>query len=105
MLFASGSAELTPAASEQLMALMGKLKNADVASIKVLGHTDSQGADAYNQGLSEMRASSVAAFLLDQGLAPDKVTSLGVGESQPVADNATEEGRAKNRRVELVIGH
>ncbi|POA17130.1 hypothetical protein C1886_23455 [Pseudomonas sp. FW300-N1A1] len=105
VLFASGSTELTPAANEQLMALMGKLKKADVASIKVVGHTDSQGADAYNQGLSEMRASSVAAFLLEQGLAPDKVTSLGVGESQPVADNATEEGRAKNRRVELVIGH
>lgn len=104
VLFAFDSAELTPAAHEQLMALMDKLKNADVLSIKVLGHTDSQGSDAYNQGLSERRASSVAAFLLNQGLAPDKLTSQGMGESQPVADNASEEGRAKNRRVELVIG-
>lgn len=104
VLFAFDSAQLTPAAQEQLMGLMDKLKNADVLSIKVVGHTDSQGTDAYNQALSERRASSVAAFLLEQGLAPDKLTSQGMGESQPVADNASEEGRAKNRRVELVIG-
>jgi len=104
VLFAFDSAQLTPAAQEQLVGLMDKLKNADVLSIKVVGHTDSQGTDAYNQSLSERRASSVAAFLLEQGLAPDKLTSQGMGESQPVADNASEEGRAKNRRVELVIG-
>ncbi|WP_347904484.1 OmpA family protein [Pseudomonas purpurea] len=104
VLFAFDSSELTPAAKEQLMALMGKLSNADVVSIKVIGHTDSKGSDAYNQKLSERRASSVAAFLLNHGLAPNKLTSQGMGESQPVADNATEEGRAKNRRVELVIG-
>ncbi|WP_339546919.1 OmpA family protein [Pseudomonas sp. RA_35y_Pfl2_P32] len=104
VLFAFDSAQLTPAAQEQLLGLMDKLKNADVLSIKVVGHTDSQGTDAYNQSLSERRASSVAAFLLEQGLAPDKLTSQGMGESQPVADNASEEGRAKNRRVELVIG-
>ena len=103
VLFAFDSAQLTPAAQEQLVGLMDKLKNADVLSIKVVGHTDSQGTDAYNQALSERRASSVAAFLLEQGLAPDKLTSQGMGESQPVADNASEEGRAKNRRVELVI--
>ena len=104
VLFAFDSAQLTPAAQEQLVGLMDKLKNADVLSSKVVGHTDSQGTDAYNQALSERRASSVAAFLLEQGLAPDKLTSQGMGESQPVADNASEEGRAKNRRVELVIG-
>ena len=104
VLFAFDSAQLTPAAQEQLVGLMDKLKNADVLSIKVVGHTDSQGTDAYNQALSERRASSVAAFLLEQGLTPDKLTSQGMGESQPVADNASEEGRAKNRRVELVIG-
>lgn len=104
VLFAFDSSELTPAAHEQLMVLMSKLSNADVLSIKVIGHTDSKGSDAYNQKLSERRASSVAAFLLNQGLAPDKLTSQGLGESQPVADNDTEEGRARNRRVELVIG-
>ena len=72
-------------------------------SIKVIGHTDSVGSDEYNQALSERRASSVAAYLLSQGLAPNKLTSEGKGESQPVADNETDEGRAKNRRVELHI--
>lgn len=105
VLFDYNSSKLTPAAESQLLELMAKLKNTDVTSIKVIGHTDSKGSDAYNQKLSERRASSVAAFLLNQGLAPDKLTSQGMGESQPVADNATEEGRAQNRRVELVIGH
>ncbi|WP_095108068.1 OmpA family protein [Pseudomonas sp. Irchel 3E20] len=104
VLFAFDSAELTSAARGTLTALMSKLNNADVVSIKVVGHTDSQGSDAYNQKLSERRASSVAAFLLSNGLAPEKLTSQGLGESQPVADNNTEEGRAQNRRVELQIG-
>jgi outer membrane protein OmpA-like peptidoglycan-associated protein len=82
---------------------MGKLSNANVASIRVVGHTDSVGTDAYNQGLSERRASSVVEYLLTQGLAPGKLTSEGKGESEPVADNETDEGRAQNRRVELHI--
>ncbi|MNH40347.1 Outer membrane porin F precursor [compost metagenome] len=69
----------------------------------MVGHTDSVGSDAYNQALSERRASSVAEYLLSQGVAPNKITSEGKGESQPIADNETEEGRAKNRRVELHI--
>jgi OOP family OmpA-OmpF porin len=104
VLFAFDSAELTAQARSELSALMGKLSSADVLSVKVIGYTDSQGSDAYNQKLSERRASSVAAYLLSQGLAPEKLTSQGLGESQPVADNATEEGRAQNRRVELHIG-
>lgn len=103
VLFAFDKSDLTPAARSQLDGLMAKLQNADVVSIKVVGHTDSKGSDAYNQALSERRASSVAAYLLSQGLAPNKLTSEGKGESQPVADNETEEGRAKNRRVELHI--
>lgn len=83
--------------------MLAKLQGADVQSIKVIGHTDSQGTDEYNQKLSERRASSVVAFLLNQGLTPDKLTSQGKGESEPVADNDTEEGRAQNRRVELHI--
>lgn len=103
VLFAFNKSDLTPSAQSQLDALMGKLQNADVVSIKVVGHTDSVGSDSYNQSLSERRASSVAAYLLSQGLAPNKITSEGKGESQPVADNDTDEGRAKNRRVELHI--
>ncbi|CAI8895394.1 OmpA-OmpF porin, OOP family [Pseudomonas sp. IT-347P] len=103
VLFDFDKSDLTPAAKAQLDTLMDKLRNADVVSIKVIGHTDSKGSDAYNQALSERRASSVAAYLLSQGLAPDKLTSEGRGESEPVADNATDEGRAQNRRVELHI--
>ena len=103
VLFDFDKSDLTPAAKAQLDTLMDKLRNADVVSIKVIGHTDSKGSDAYNQALSERRASSVAAYLLSQGLAPNKLTSEGRGESEPVADNATDEGRAKNRRVELHI--
>lgn len=103
VLFAYNQSELMPQARSELDSLMAKLQNADVASIKVIGHTDSQGSDTYNQKLSERRASSVAAYLLSQGVAPNKLTSEGRGESQPVAENDTEEGRAQNRRVELHI--
>jgi outer membrane protein OmpA-like peptidoglycan-associated protein len=103
VLFAYNQSELMPQARSELDSLMAKLQNTDVVSIKVIGHTDSQGSDAYNQKLSERRASSVAAYLLSQGVAPNKLTSEGRGESQPVVDNDTEEGRAQNRRVELHI--
>jgi outer membrane protein OmpA-like peptidoglycan-associated protein len=103
VLFAFNKSDLTPAAQSQLDTYMPKLQSADVVSIKVIGHTDSVGSDAYNQALSERRASSVAAYLLGMGLAPNKLTSEGRGESEPVADNETDEGRAKNRRVELHI--
>jgi outer membrane protein OmpA-like peptidoglycan-associated protein len=103
VLFVFNQSDLTPMAKSQLDALMSKFEDADVVSIKVVGHTDSVGSDAYNQALSERRASSVAEYLLSQGVAPNKVTSEGKGKSQPIADNETEEGRAKNRRVELHI--
>ncbi|WP_338585108.1 OmpA family protein [Pseudomonas sp. MAG733B] len=101
--FGFDKSDLTPTAQSELDAIMSKLLDADVVSIKVIGHTDSVGADTYNQALSERRANSVAEYLLSQGVAPNKLTSEGKGESQPVADNETEEGRAKNRRVELHI--
>ncbi|MGH8347579.1 MAG: OmpA family protein [Pseudomonas sp.] len=103
VLFAFNQSELTPTAKSRLDALMSKFEDADVVSIKVVGHTDSVGSDAYNQALSERRARSVAEYLLSQGVVPNKVTSEGKGESQPIADNETEEGRAKNRRVDLHI--
>ncbi|MDR6929016.1 OmpA family protein [Pseudomonas sp. BE134] len=103
VLFATNQSDLTPAAKSQLDALMTRLQGADVSSIKVVGHTDNVGTDAYNQTLSERRANSVADYLLSQGVAPNKVSSEGKGESEPVAENDTEEGRAKNRRVDLNI--
>jgi len=101
VLFAFDSAELTPAAQQQLQALVGKLSNPAVAQVRVVGHTDSKGTDAYNQSLSERRASSAAEYLINQGVSPQKITSQGKGESEPVADNETDAGRAQNRRVEL----
>ena len=69
----------------------------------VIGHTDSKGAEAYNQGLSESRAGSAADFLLAQGIGGERISTLGKGESEPVADNETEAGRQENRRVEIAI--
>lgn len=101
VMFAYNSAELTTGAHSQLQTLVDKLNAPSVVSIKVIGHTDSQGSDVYNQTLSEQRANSVAEYLINQGVAPSKLTSQGRGESEPIADNETEAGRAQNRRVEL----
>lgn len=88
-------------AQQRLQGLVEKLNSPTVAKVRVIGHTDSVGSDSYNQALSERRASSVAEYLIGQGLEMGKVTSQGRGESEPVTDNETEEGRARNRRVEL----
>ena len=71
--------------------------------IDVYGHTDSTGSDAYNQTLSESRARTVADYLSMRGVSAARVRSQGFGETMPVADNATDAGRAKNRRVEIKI--
>ena len=70
-------------------------------SIQVIGYTDSIGTEEYNLGLSERRAKAAADYLIQQGVAADTVSTLGMGESDPVADNSTREGRAQNRRVEI----
>ena len=101
VLFAFDSAELTPAAQQQLQGLVDKLSSPQVLTIRVVGHTDSKGTDAYNQGLSERRAGSVATYLINKGISPQKLSSMGRGESEPVADNETDEGRAQIRGVEL----
>ncbi|MGB5426215.1 MAG: OmpA family protein [Gammaproteobacteria bacterium] len=71
--------------------------------IDINGHTDSTGAESYNQTLSEARASSVARYLESQKVVPQRIITRGMGESQPIADNDTPEGRALNRRVEIVL--
>lgn len=71
--------------------------------VRVEGHTDHTGPDAYNQGLSERRAASVRKYLADHGIAAANLTSIGFGESRPIATNDTREGRALNRRVELQV--
>jgi outer membrane protein OmpA-like peptidoglycan-associated protein len=71
--------------------------------VEVVGHTDSTGTDAINQPLSEQRADSVAAYLASRGVLPQRIATAGVGSRQPVASNATAEGRAQNRRVEITL--
>lgn len=73
--------------------------------IRTYGHTDSTGSDTYNQSLSERRAKTVARYLEGKGIAVGRLTTSGAGESKPIADNATKEGRAKNRRVVLSRTH
>lgn len=74
-----------------------------VDSITVVGHTDSTGSDAYNQNLSERRAASVKNYLVSQGVSSTAIRTSGMGESQPVADNSTDDGRQQNRRVEISL--
>jgi OOP family OmpA-OmpF porin len=75
----------------------------EVRSLKIVGHTDSTGTDAYNQQLSERRAAAVKTYLQNHGISSSMMTTLGMGESQPTASNATREGRAQNRRVEISV--
>jgi outer membrane protein OmpA-like peptidoglycan-associated protein len=103
VLFAFDSAELTGEARGLLADVATRLTGANLVSVRVVGHTDSVGSDAYNQGLSERRARSVADFLIAQGVPAGKVSTEGRGESQPVADNGSDAGRAENRRVELHV--
>ncbi|MES9838835.1 MAG: OmpA family protein, partial [Candidatus Thiodiazotropha sp.] len=76
---------------------------ADIKSIDVIGHTDSTGSAAYNQTLSKRRAKAVAEYLGAQGVDQGMLSSMGKGESSPIADNGTKQGRAQNRRVELKL--
>ena len=78
------------------------LKEWGDTKVEVAGHTDSIGSDSYNIKLSQRRAEAVRTYLVGKGIAADRLSAKGYGESQPIADNATDEGRFKNRRVELV---
>jgi OOP family OmpA-OmpF porin len=94
------SAQLKPAMITLLDDVAAKAKASGV-SLLVIGHTDSTGPEAYNQGLSERRAQAAANYLMDQGVSGSNITVSGMGETQPVADNSTREGRAMNRRFEV----
>lgn len=94
-------ATLRPEASAILDKTAASLEHWANASIEVAGHTDDRGSDEYNMKLSEQRAEAVRNYLISKGISADRLTAKGYGETKPVADNATEEGRFKNRRVEL----
>jgi outer membrane protein OmpA-like peptidoglycan-associated protein len=101
--FDVASAALQPAFRPTLDQIAQNLGQYPNSLIDVYGHTDSTGSDAYNQTLSESRARTVANYLSTQGVSAARIRSQGFGETLPVADNATEDGRRKNRRVEIKI--
>lgn len=103
-LFDSGKADLKPDGRRELDDLAARLKSVKgIESIQVTGHTDSQGQAAFNQALSERRAEAVKTYLVTKGVDDGRISTRGMGASNPVASNATAEGRARNRRVELEI--
>ena len=94
---------IKPAGKAKLDDLVAKVKGINLEVIIAVGHTDSVGSDAYNQKLSVRRAESVKAYLVSKGIEKNRIYTEGKGEKQPVADNKTSEGRAKNRRVEIEV--
>lgn len=103
LLFATDSSVLTPTLQGDLRALAQNVQTYPDSTLQIVGHTDSDGDAAYNQTLSESRAQSVANVLIGNGVPAQRVRTFGRGESQPVASNLTPEGKAQNRRVEIVI--
>ncbi|MBO9573714.1 MAG: OmpA family protein [Chitinophagaceae bacterium] len=101
--FVSGSAKLTSAALTELNSVVSYMKEYPETVIEIQGHTDNVGKESANQALSEKRAAAVAAALQKKGIDKSRISSAGYGMSQPVADNSTKEGKAKNRRVEFRI--
>jgi outer membrane protein OmpA-like peptidoglycan-associated protein len=101
--FATNSADLSPAFFGVLNSVGKVLAKYEQTVVEVAGHTDSTGSDAYNQGLSERRANSVSAYLRSQGVIEQRLITLGMGETRPIADNSTESGRQANRRVEITM--
>ena len=94
---------LKPEGKAKLDDLVGKVKGINLEVIIAVGHTDSVGSDAYNQKLSVKRSEAVKAYLVSKGIEKNRVYTEGKGEKQPVADNKTKEGQAKNRRVEIEV--
>lgn len=103
VLFATGKSDLLPIAQQKISDVAKALKDQGFKAIVVEGHTDSQGNAAKNEELSLRRAESVRQQLISQGIPADKVRASGLGSSRPVTDNSTAEGRANNRRVEIVV--
>ena len=103
VLFDTGKYTLKPNTQISLAKVSGILQAYPGLKLQVEGYTDSVGGDDYNQKLSENRANAVRNFLVAQGVSPDNITATGYGKAHPVADNSTADGRAQNRRVQLVV--
>ena len=101
--FATNKTEILPESEAALTDLYNMLVENPNIRIRIIGHTDAVGSDKDNQRLSEGRANSVRQNMIDRGIDPSRIEAIGKGKSEPIAPNDTEEGRAKNRRVEFVI--
>lgn len=103
LLFDFDSAKLRPEAMENLAQLAEIMGEDDNTELLIVGHTDSVGDEEYNQNLSERRAAMAATFMSTQGISRSRIEVEGMGETEPIADNDTEAGRQKNRRIEVAI--
>lgn len=103
LLFDFDSDRIKPEAAKNLQELANSLNKFGNSNLLIVGHTDSQGDDAYNMGLSLRRANSASAYLQSQGVPASRISTSGRGETEPVASNDTEAGRQLNRRVEVAI--
>jgi outer membrane protein OmpA-like peptidoglycan-associated protein len=103
ILFPFDSSELLPEARRNLRTLGDQLQDEARTEVMIVGHTDSQGTDAYNQDLSERRARAAASYLTSQGVSRSRLIPTGRGEREPIESNASEAGRQQNRRVEIAI--
>jgi outer membrane protein OmpA-like peptidoglycan-associated protein len=103
ILFPFDSAELTTGASSNLRKLADSLQAEARTQVMIVGHTDSEGSDGYNQELSERRGRAAQSFLASLGITASRLDSRGRGEVEPIASNTTDEGRRQNRRVEVAI--
>lgn len=103
ILFATDSATLRPDLQGDLRTVATSLNSYPDTTVQVVGHTDNSGAASYNQALSERRAGAVASVLINSGVSAGRVRTFGAGEDQPIASNLDPQGRAQNRRVEIII--
>jgi outer membrane protein OmpA-like peptidoglycan-associated protein len=103
ILFDFGKSTLKPQARADLSELAASLQRYDNTDVVVYGHTDDVGSDSFNMSLSEQRAESAASYLMSQGIPRYRITTVGKGETEPIATNSTDQGRALNRRVEIAI--
>jgi outer membrane protein OmpA-like peptidoglycan-associated protein len=103
VLFATGKSTLLPIAQQKLAEVAKALKDQGFKSLMVEGHTDAQGSADKNMVLSQQRADAVRMDLITHGIPSDKIRAMGIGSTRPVADNSTAEGRANNRRVEIIV--
>jgi len=103
VLFDFDRSNIKPEAAAILDRLIAFMNENKEKRVNLAGHTDNVGSEAYNQRLSERRVGSVRDYILKKGIADNRISGQGFGESKPIADNKTREGRAKNRRVEINV--